>query len=180
MLGGAWWVGVLAAGHGHGCPAPGSPVHAPSPTHPPLPLPPAQQLLDGNKYLLSALGSGLWPVMVLLSEVVQTFILADFWCVRDGGSGENFGRWTAKGEGSQVRSAWQGWATRLMSASEGPAARHHCVGLQRTRPFVTRHCRCRALADAPDPPPLPAPCSFYYVKSYVDGTGIVRLPVGIV
>ena len=26
-----------------------------------------------------ALGSGLWPVMVLLSEVVQTFILADFW-----------------------------------------------------------------------------------------------------
>ena len=30
--------------------------------------------------LLQALGSGLWPVMVLLSEVVQTFILADFWC----------------------------------------------------------------------------------------------------
>lgn len=28
-----------------------------------------------------ALGSGIWPVMVLLSEVVQTFILADFWCV---------------------------------------------------------------------------------------------------
>jgi len=41
------------------------------------PFPP--QLLDGNKYLLTALGSGLWPVMVLLSEVVQTFILADFW-----------------------------------------------------------------------------------------------------
>jgi ER lumen protein retaining receptor len=58
------------------------------------------QLLDGNKYLLSALGSGLWPVMVLLSEVVQTFILADF--------------------------------------------------------------------------------CYYYVKSYADGTGIVRLPVGIV
>ncbi|KAI8472336.1 MAG: P-loop containing nucleoside triphosphate hydrolase protein [Monoraphidium minutum] len=58
------------------------------------------QLLDGNKYLLTALGSGLWPVMVLLSEVVQTFILADF--------------------------------------------------------------------------------CFYYVKSYADGTGILRLPVGIV
>ena len=29
--------------------------------------------------LMSALGSGLWPIMVLLSEVVQTFILADFW-----------------------------------------------------------------------------------------------------
>lgn len=28
---------------------------------------------------LQALGSGIWPVMVLLSEVVQTFILADFW-----------------------------------------------------------------------------------------------------
>jgi hypothetical protein len=37
------------------------------------------QLLEGNKYLLHALGSGLWPVLVLLSEVVQTFILADFW-----------------------------------------------------------------------------------------------------
>ncbi|KAL6758653.1 KDEL receptor B [Haematococcus lacustris] len=36
------------------------------------------QLLEGNKYLLQALGSGIWPVMVLLSEVVQTFILADF------------------------------------------------------------------------------------------------------
>jgi ER lumen protein retaining receptor len=39
------------------------------------------QLLEGNRYLLNALGSGLWPVMVLLSEIVQTFILADFWCV---------------------------------------------------------------------------------------------------
>lgn len=36
------------------------------------------QLLEGNRYLYSALGSGLWPVMVLLSEVVQTFILGDF------------------------------------------------------------------------------------------------------
>lgn len=36
------------------------------------------QILDGDKYLWQALGSGLWPVMVLLSEVVQTFILADF------------------------------------------------------------------------------------------------------
>ncbi len=37
------------------------------------------QLLEGNKYLLQALGSGIWPVMVLVSEIVQTFILADFW-----------------------------------------------------------------------------------------------------
>ncbi|GIL62715.1 hypothetical protein Vafri_16886 [Volvox africanus] len=36
------------------------------------------QILEGNKYLLQALGSGLWPIMVLGSEVVQTFILADF------------------------------------------------------------------------------------------------------
>lgn len=36
------------------------------------------QLLEGNRYLYSALGSGVWPVMVLLSEVVQTFILGDF------------------------------------------------------------------------------------------------------
>ncbi|KAG1652979.1 hypothetical protein FOA52_013782 [Chlamydomonas sp. UWO 241] len=58
------------------------------------------QFLEGNRALLAALGSGLWPVMVLLSEVVQTFILADF--------------------------------------------------------------------------------CFYYVKSYADGSGIVRLPTGIV
>lgn len=37
------------------------------------------QILDGDKYLWAALGSGLWPVMVLVSEIVQTFILADFW-----------------------------------------------------------------------------------------------------
>lgn len=37
------------------------------------------QILEGNRALLAALGSGLWPVMVLLSEIVQTFILAGFW-----------------------------------------------------------------------------------------------------
>lgn len=58
------------------------------------------QFLEGNRALITALGSGVWPVMVLLSEVVQTFILADF--------------------------------------------------------------------------------CFYYVKSYADGSGIVRLPQGIV
>jgi len=36
------------------------------------------QILDGDKYLWQALGSGLWPVMVLVSEVVQTIVLADF------------------------------------------------------------------------------------------------------
>ncbi|MCO5614509.1 hypothetical protein L7F22_068792 [Adiantum nelumboides] len=36
------------------------------------------QVLDSRGYLLTALGHGLWPLMVLLSEVVQTFILADF------------------------------------------------------------------------------------------------------
>ncbi|KAG2482328.1 hypothetical protein HYH03_018737 [Edaphochlamys debaryana] len=36
------------------------------------------QILEGNRYLWQALGSGLWPAMVLASEVVQTFILADF------------------------------------------------------------------------------------------------------
>ena len=36
------------------------------------------QIFDGQSYLATAIGSGLWPVMVLLSEVVQTFILADF------------------------------------------------------------------------------------------------------
>ena len=36
------------------------------------------QLADGSSFLLRALGSGLWPAAVLASEVVQTFILADF------------------------------------------------------------------------------------------------------
>ncbi|KAH7428025.1 hypothetical protein KP509_10G071800 [Ceratopteris richardii] len=36
------------------------------------------QVVDSSGYLLTALGRGLWPSMVLLSEVVQTFILADF------------------------------------------------------------------------------------------------------
>jgi ER lumen protein retaining receptor len=36
------------------------------------------QIFGGDKYLWRALGAGVWPVMVLLSELVQTFILADF------------------------------------------------------------------------------------------------------
>ncbi|KAH0455861.1 hypothetical protein IEQ34_015893 [Dendrobium chrysotoxum] len=36
------------------------------------------QVLDTHGRLLTALGYGLWPSMVLLSEIVQTFILADF------------------------------------------------------------------------------------------------------
>lgn len=36
------------------------------------------QAFDGDSFLLTALGSGLWPIMVLLSEIVQTFVLADF------------------------------------------------------------------------------------------------------
>ncbi|OAY84015.1 hypothetical protein ACMD2_17667 [Ananas comosus] len=36
------------------------------------------QVLDTRGRLLTALGYGLWPPVVLLSEIVQTFILADF------------------------------------------------------------------------------------------------------
>ncbi|KAF8053107.1 hypothetical protein N665_1463s0011 [Sinapis alba] len=36
------------------------------------------QVLDSGGRLLTALGYGLWPLMVLLSEIIQTFILADF------------------------------------------------------------------------------------------------------
>ncbi|KAG2400818.1 uncharacterized protein HKW66_Vig0093280 [Vigna angularis] len=35
-------------------------------------------VLDSRGHLLVALGYGLWPSMVLISEIVQTFILADF------------------------------------------------------------------------------------------------------
>ena len=37
-----------------------------------------KQVLDSRGHLLVALGYGLWPSMVLISEIVQTFILADF------------------------------------------------------------------------------------------------------
>mmetsp|Transcript_28994 Transcript_28994/g.55570 ORF Transcript_28994/g.55570 Transcript_28994/m.55570 type:complete len:284 (-) Transcript_28994:895-1746(-) len=36
------------------------------------------QIMDGDSFLLTALGSGIWPMMVLVSEIVQTFILSDF------------------------------------------------------------------------------------------------------
>eukprot|EP01025_Chloroclados_australasicus_P041141 TRINITY_DN4341_c0_g3_i1.p1 TRINITY_DN4341_c0_g3~~TRINITY_DN4341_c0_g3_i1.p1 ORF type:complete len:324 (+),score=8.78 TRINITY_DN4341_c0_g3_i1:116-973(+) len=36
------------------------------------------QIIDGRSFIFNALGYGLWPLMVLLSEIVQTFILADF------------------------------------------------------------------------------------------------------
>ncbi|GJR74982.1 gypsy type transposase [Tanacetum coccineum] len=36
------------------------------------------QVLDTRGRLLTALGYGMWPSLVLLSEIVQTFILADF------------------------------------------------------------------------------------------------------
>ncbi|KAH9617720.1 hypothetical protein KSS87_017409 [Heliosperma pusillum] len=36
------------------------------------------QVLDSRGHLLTALGYGLWPSFVLISEIVQTFILADF------------------------------------------------------------------------------------------------------
>ena len=42
------------------------------------------QIIDGDSFLLQAIGSGLWPLMVLASELVQTFILADFWCAPAG------------------------------------------------------------------------------------------------
>ena len=37
-----------------------------------------QQVVDSRGHLLTALGYGLWPSFVLISEIVQTFILADF------------------------------------------------------------------------------------------------------
>ncbi len=64
-------------------PTPVSPTHSLA-THPVLPPDDLHalllvQIMEGNRVLMSALGSGLWPILVLLSEVVQTFILADFW-----------------------------------------------------------------------------------------------------
>lgn len=36
------------------------------------------QVFDGKSYLQTALGKGIWPLMVVTSEIVQTGILADF------------------------------------------------------------------------------------------------------
>eukprot|EP01023_Acetabularia_acetabulum_P066079 TRINITY_DN8853_c0_g1_i4.p1 TRINITY_DN8853_c0_g1~~TRINITY_DN8853_c0_g1_i4.p1 ORF type:complete len:296 (-),score=23.48 TRINITY_DN8853_c0_g1_i4:185-1072(-) len=36
------------------------------------------QLIDGTSFLFTSLGVGVWPIMVVISEIVQTFILADF------------------------------------------------------------------------------------------------------
>lgn len=36
------------------------------------------QVVEGDRFLWRALASGVWPILVLLSEIVQTFILADF------------------------------------------------------------------------------------------------------
>jgi hypothetical protein len=63
----------------------------------PAPCPPPPQILEGNKYLWQALGSGLWPVLVLLSEVVQTFILADFWWAPAGAARLCPASWLAAG-----------------------------------------------------------------------------------
>jgi len=35
-------------------------------------------MMDTHGRLLVVLGYGLWPSMVIISEIVQTFILADF------------------------------------------------------------------------------------------------------
>lgn len=37
------------------------------------------QVLDGDTFVFKAMYMGLWPACVLLSEIVQTFVLADFW-----------------------------------------------------------------------------------------------------
>ena len=36
------------------------------------------QVIDGHSFIWNTLGYGIWPAFVLLSEIVQTFILADF------------------------------------------------------------------------------------------------------
>lgn len=43
------------------------------------------QIMDGDKYLWQALGSGLWPVMVLVSEIVQVCLCV--LCEKEGALG---------------------------------------------------------------------------------------------
>ena len=54
------------------------------------------QILDGDKYLWQALGSGLWPIMVLVSEIVQVGKI-ECACV------------CVAGRGGAVRAALDGW-----------------------------------------------------------------------
>jgi hypothetical protein len=57
-------------------------LNVPSPLLCSAAYPPRPQILDGDKYLWQALGSGLWPVMVLVSEIVQVggSASATVWC----------------------------------------------------------------------------------------------------
>lgn len=55
----------------------------------------ALQILDGDKYLWQALGSGLWPIMVLVSEIVQVrcSVKVQFCAGRWPRSASNANRW---------------------------------------------------------------------------------------
>ena len=96
-------------------------------------LPPLPQILDGDKYLWQALGSGLWPVMVLVSEIVQ--VGGACWC----------GTW------------WDGssWAAGA-SCDVGLHVAVVCVaGWLPARLVATIHLLASLLTS----PPLPAPHS---------------------
>jgi hypothetical protein len=135
------------------------------------------QLLEGNKYLLHALGSGLWPVLVLLSEIVQTFILADFWCVprQEGGSAS----WSHAVAGRLLPSL-----ASCAASSSGAWAGCHVLFQIRKMPCWTTPSTCVLACATADTACqcflLVCSCSWYYVKSYAEGSGIVRLPAGIV
>ena len=104
-----------------------------------------------------ALGSGLWPVMVLLSEVVQTFILADFWyaalpC-------------TCKSVTQELQGALQ--ATCVPSAWLLHDAAAPCLRSQRKQKGIS-HAE------------IPFSCSYFYIRSYAEGSGVIHLAAGIV
>lgn len=59
--------------------------------------------------------------------------------------------------------------------------RSDCVHSLQLRPSLEPSMESWSVADTFVPcAHLPAVCSWYYVKSYAEGSGIVRLPAGIV
>ena len=119
---------------------------------------------------LQAIGSGLWPAMVLLSEIVQTFILADFWCaallrLRDLLCSLNE---------ADIALELVRRALGATSAANCPVLRlgqsrrnqtgSSCLSVVKTRAQLALSMRT-ALTK------LVWWCSWFYIKSYAEGTG---------
>lgn len=153
----------------------------------------AIQVIDGNSFLLRAIGSGLWPALVVLSELVQTLILADFW----------WAFCTTASLHRKPKRHRSAYALKIHLEHYSLLSRQlrhmtywyellclgivqHALCLLSPTEFddlnITRwdslgksYCTCFA-----SPEFMLLWCSYYYVKSYAEGSGVIHLAAGIV